>query len=226
MTVTWIASERHGCHRTANCLVCVHGDLSDTGLSYWDVVPVDYCLENVVNALNAAGILTKACCCGHGLAPGNILLHDGTSIMRPQCTIIKNGDTEGTEMDEQVIADRVRAREHARFVAEFLVEENDRLEPAAREVFWNELKRALLPKIGTTEVVKAAGPPPFTDDEAKNFGRTLVPHPFRKYQGDPVDGVPLKYLENLCEPNPFIEKVRRYLASTRILLESEDPNCD
>lgn len=49
------------------------------------IVPVDYCLAPLVEALNNAGAFTKACCCGHGVGPGTILLHDGTDIRLPKC---------------------------------------------------------------------------------------------------------------------------------------------
>lgn len=38
---------------------------------------VDYCIADVVAALNAANIRTKASCCGHGVAPGTIHIDDG-----------------------------------------------------------------------------------------------------------------------------------------------------
>jgi len=45
---------------------------------------IDYCIADLVTALNAANILTLASCCGHGKQSGNILLEDGREI------IIKN----------------------------------------------------------------------------------------------------------------------------------------
>jgi hypothetical protein len=38
---------------------------------------IDYCISDVVAALNAANIQTMASCCGHGKMPGNIALEDG-----------------------------------------------------------------------------------------------------------------------------------------------------
>ena len=40
-------------------------------------VCIDWCIHHIVTALNAAGIRTVACCCGHGLKPGRIDLEDG-----------------------------------------------------------------------------------------------------------------------------------------------------
>jgi hypothetical protein len=37
---------------------------------------IDYCIADIVAALNAAGINTIASCCGHGMDDGSILLDD------------------------------------------------------------------------------------------------------------------------------------------------------
>lgn len=39
--------------------------------------PIDPCIAPIVRALNEAGILTAASCCGHGSNMGNIWLADG-----------------------------------------------------------------------------------------------------------------------------------------------------
>ena len=41
------------------------------------VVCVDFCIHQIVAALNAGGVLTVASCCGHGKRPGRIDLEDG-----------------------------------------------------------------------------------------------------------------------------------------------------
>ena len=41
---------------------------------------IDYCIADIVAALNAAGIETMASCCGHGKCPGDIILADGRNI--------------------------------------------------------------------------------------------------------------------------------------------------
>ena len=38
---------------------------------------IDYCIHQIVAALNAGGIRTVGSCCGHGKIKGNILLEDG-----------------------------------------------------------------------------------------------------------------------------------------------------
>lgn len=38
---------------------------------------IDYCIADIVAALNAAGIKTLASCCGHNTEDGDIRLEDG-----------------------------------------------------------------------------------------------------------------------------------------------------
>ena len=42
---------------------------------------VDRCIAPIVKALNAFDIPTVACCCGHGVRPGNIALVDGRELI-------------------------------------------------------------------------------------------------------------------------------------------------
>ena len=46
-----------------------------------ETVPLDRCIAPLVVALQAAGIGTLGSCCGHGKAPGTIILADGRWIM-------------------------------------------------------------------------------------------------------------------------------------------------
>jgi len=41
------------------------------------VQTIDRCIHHIVAALNAGGVETVACCCGHGKQPGRIDLQDG-----------------------------------------------------------------------------------------------------------------------------------------------------
>jgi hypothetical protein len=41
---------------------------------------IDICVADIVAALNAAGIITVASCCGHGKMDGLVLLDDGRRI--------------------------------------------------------------------------------------------------------------------------------------------------
>lgn len=44
------------------------------------IVCVDWCIHHIVAALNAGGVKTVACCCGHGKTPGRIDLADGRTL--------------------------------------------------------------------------------------------------------------------------------------------------
>ncbi len=41
---------------------------------------IDYCISDIVAALNAANLVTLASCCGHGKMDGDIRLADGRII--------------------------------------------------------------------------------------------------------------------------------------------------
>ena len=71
--------------------MCEHGDtvpmeitipanLSRTGFARLKTIGVDRCLAPIIRSLNDAGVLTDACCCGHGKRPGNIALADGRML--------------------------------------------------------------------------------------------------------------------------------------------------
>ena len=47
---------------------------------------IDFCIADIVAALNAANISTVASCCGHKKMDGSIILSDGREI------IVKQGD--------------------------------------------------------------------------------------------------------------------------------------
>lgn len=55
--------------------------LSCTGQFRWATKGVDRCIAPIVAALNAGGILTANCCCGHGRRRGSIVLHDGRTLI-------------------------------------------------------------------------------------------------------------------------------------------------
>lgn len=44
-------------------------------------VCIDWCIHHIVAALNAGGVFTKACCCGHGKKDGTIELEDGRTLI-------------------------------------------------------------------------------------------------------------------------------------------------
>ena len=43
-------------------------------------VDIDFCIADLVAALNAANITTIASCCGHGKIPASIILEDGREL--------------------------------------------------------------------------------------------------------------------------------------------------
>lgn len=44
------------------------------------VTCIDHCIHQIVAALNAGGVPTVACCCGHGTQRGRIDLEDGRTL--------------------------------------------------------------------------------------------------------------------------------------------------
>lgn len=44
-------------------------------------VCIDWCIHHIVAALNAGGVRTVACCCGHGTMDGRIDLEDGRVLI-------------------------------------------------------------------------------------------------------------------------------------------------
>ena len=42
---------------------------------------IDWCIHHIVAALNAGGVETVACCCGHGVRDGVITLADGRELL-------------------------------------------------------------------------------------------------------------------------------------------------
>ena len=44
---------------------------------------IDWCIHQIVAALNAGNIPTVASCCGHGNTKGNIILEDGANPDHP-----------------------------------------------------------------------------------------------------------------------------------------------
>lgn len=53
----------------------------DYGANYMPRRPLDPCITSLVLALNAAGFVTEASCCGHGVRPANIVLRDGRELI-------------------------------------------------------------------------------------------------------------------------------------------------
>lgn len=62
--------------------VTIVGALSHTGGDRRAHKPIDLCIAPLVRALDAGGVRMRASCCGHGKAPAEIALDDGTTIFR------------------------------------------------------------------------------------------------------------------------------------------------
>jgi hypothetical protein len=71
------------------------------------LVGIDRCIAPIVDALNARGIYTLACCCGHGRDSGSIMLHDGRTLA---ITKSRRGERLRAEDDFWPAALSVRAR--------------------------------------------------------------------------------------------------------------------
>ena len=48
---------------------------------------IDWCIHHIVAALNAAGVVTTASCCGHGTQDGRIDLADGRILFIKQSEV-------------------------------------------------------------------------------------------------------------------------------------------
>jgi len=60
--------------------MCERGDIVHIPIG-GRVCDIDRCISHIVAALNAGGLKTVACCCGHGHRPGSIILEDGRELI-------------------------------------------------------------------------------------------------------------------------------------------------
>jgi hypothetical protein len=74
-----LKSDCQGCE-TVMLNVHIQASHSHNGQGRWCEKPVDKCVADIVQALNDAGVLTVASCCGHGCQSGKIALLDGREI--------------------------------------------------------------------------------------------------------------------------------------------------
>jgi DNA-binding NtrC family response regulator len=63
---------------------------------------IDYCIADIVAALNAGGIVTIASCCGHGKTDGIISLEDGRELL------IKMNENKNCESLDKVEENSIR----------------------------------------------------------------------------------------------------------------------
>jgi hypothetical protein len=66
---------------TVDLLVPITADLAWEGELTWKIKPIDACIAPIVKALNEGGVLTRGCCCGHGVRRPEIILSDHTRLV-------------------------------------------------------------------------------------------------------------------------------------------------
>lgn len=80
--------------------------------------------------------------------------------------------------------------------------------------FFSEFRRCY----GKNLLVLAPAPAnqiqPMNEAQARAFGQKPMPDKFRKFAGQQVRDVPEWYLDFICEPDEFVEELRRWRRST------------
>ena len=79
---------KHGNYQ--NVRVKIPADLSSTEEEKWKDVSIDFCIADIVDALQKAGIDMRGSCCGHGRMPGYIQLQDGRLLIPTNDTYLVN----------------------------------------------------------------------------------------------------------------------------------------
>lgn len=75
------------CQETVDCQVTIKGSHAHEGVDTIKTKPIDACIADIVQALEAAGIHMYSSCCGHGSdAGGEIALADGRNLRITQET--------------------------------------------------------------------------------------------------------------------------------------------
>jgi hypothetical protein len=69
----------HG--KTKRVRVKIPSDLSHTGEEYFALKEIDFCIADLVQALNNSQVWTRASCCGHNKKHGEIILQDGRTLI-------------------------------------------------------------------------------------------------------------------------------------------------
>ncbi len=71
--------------------VPIPAHLSHTREFRWAMKSIDSCIAPIIQALNAGGVYTSGCCCGHTGTHGTISLHDGRELfVNPVLTPVLN----------------------------------------------------------------------------------------------------------------------------------------
>ena len=76
-------SPAHGCpcRSTIDVMCEIPAAYSHTGKRREKTCGIDKCLAPIVSALQAAGVGTVGCCCGHGRGTGEIIMENGTRLL-------------------------------------------------------------------------------------------------------------------------------------------------
>ena len=61
--------------------VKIPADLSSTGKTRWVIEKIDFCIADIVEALQKAGIDMRSSCCGHNKCEGEIRFQDGRGLL-------------------------------------------------------------------------------------------------------------------------------------------------
>jgi uncharacterized protein (DUF3820 family) len=102
-------------------------------------------------------------------------------------------------------------RELAELCFDQLVIDNGEAKPR----FWEVIIELAQQQIGATP--QTGSEASMTDDEARRFGKQTIT--FGKFQGKPIDEVPIDYLEWYVDSQQFAKDVAKYLQSQRIRSE-------
>jgi hypothetical protein len=74
---------------TVPLVVTVCAEDSHTGKERLATKRVDRCISDIVRALNAGGVRTRSCCCGHGKRMGSIILQDGRTLLIAKPSLVR-----------------------------------------------------------------------------------------------------------------------------------------
>jgi len=66
---------------TKRVKVKIPADLSHTRVERWDYKQIDFCIADIIEALQKGNINMRGSCCGHGKGNGEIILQDGRVLI-------------------------------------------------------------------------------------------------------------------------------------------------
>ena len=96
------------------------------------------------------------------------------------------------------------------------------LHEVGRRILLGRLDRFLLDHVDTPHrpnSQEGVGIVAMTEQEAKNFEIQVAPQ--WQHKGDLIGDIPMTYFDSLCDPNPWLVDVKRYVRSGRAKLRRE-----